>query len=777
MKHYKLLPTLLLGCFLSTVMLTNTQAQTYTGDLTLTSQAQVDAFNYTRVTGNLTIQEAIPGNITNLDGLSGLIGLGQLDYGSLYIDSNIALTNLDGLASLLTVHGSLFISGNTALTNLDGLSSLDWVGRHLFISYNNSLTNIDGLSNIDNSFIYPGGDGRFITEGELHIDHNAALTNIDGISNLTSCHLLLIEENAALTNIDGLSNLTSCDIIVIYNNTALTNIDGLSSLTFLDTMYLFYNAALTEFCTLYHLITQDNYLGAILIEHNAANPTERDIINGGPCITPTDPTGVGDADPSSVASGGISLLTVTVTPGANPTSTGLTVTGNLSSIGGSATQQFYDDGTNGDVTAVDNIFSYNATIDGETTPGNKNLPVTIADAESRIGSSSISLEVTVPPPAGSYDIYTVNVKTGNTERVTFLDDADEFNPSSAPGGINIVHDVKGGSAPFGHSIYITDISTGVSSLLVGAEGGNDASWSPDSLNIAFDRLPVGDPSIYIVPSTGGTSTLIRNDAVDVDWSNNGKRLVFQDITDGSIRTVDLNGGSETTVVSSGTNPSWSGNGKYITYTDGNNIYKIKVNKTGEPRGNPVQLTFDGTEVYSQQPSWSKNNKTIVFHSNRVSGNFDIWTVPASGGTPELLTGNQDYGDYDPCYSKNGNNVAYAGFTFFDSSPKRNNNGESVSLNENSLPNKYVLEQNFPNPFNPTTQIRFGIPEAGSVTLKIYNSVGQLVKTLVDGNMSEGYHQVTWDATDNSGSKLSSGVYFYRITTGTFAQVNKMLLLK
>jgi hypothetical protein len=94
-----------------------------------------------------------------------------------------------------------------------------------------------------------------------------------------------------------------------------------------------------------------------------------------------------------------------------------------------------------------------------------------------------------------------------------------------------------------------------------------------------------------------------------------------------------------------------------------------------------------------------------------------------------------------------------------------------------LPEDFVLEQNYPNPFNPATQIRFGLSRAGNVTLKIYNSAGQLVKTLVDGNMSEGYHQVTWDATDNSGSKLSSGVYFYRITAGTFNQVNKMMLLK
>lgn len=107
--------------------------------------------------------------------------------------------------------------------------------------------------------------------------------------------------------------------------------------------------------------------------------------------------------------------------------------------------------------------------------------------------------------------------------------------------------------------------------------------------------------------------------------------------------------------------------------------------------------------------------------------------------------------------------------------------KSASLEKNNitdeLQNQYVLEQAYPNPFNTSTQIRFRIPEAGNVTLKIYNSVGKQVKTLVDGNMNEGFHQVTWDATDNSGSKMSSGIYFYRLTAGTFTQMNKIMLSK
>ena len=110
-----------------------------------------------------------------------------------------------------------------------------------------------------------------------------------------------------------------------------------------------------------------------------------------------DPTGVGGASPSTVEPGQTSLLTVTVTPGTNPPSTGLTVTADLSSIGGSATQSFFDDATNGDVTAGDSVFSFSATVGAATTLGPKPLPATIADAQGRDGAATINLNVIAPP--------------------------------------------------------------------------------------------------------------------------------------------------------------------------------------------------------------------------------------------------------------------------------------------------------------------------------------------------------------------------------------------
>jgi endonuclease G len=109
--------------------------------------------------------------------------------------------------------------------------------------------------------------------------------------------------------------------------------------------------------------------------------------------TPTNPMGVGLAKPTVLLPGDQTVITVTVTPGFNPTSTGLGVSGNLSSIGGSASQPFFDDGSNGDAVAGDNVFSYRATVSIGTTAGSKTIPFSITDAQSRLGSGNISLTV------------------------------------------------------------------------------------------------------------------------------------------------------------------------------------------------------------------------------------------------------------------------------------------------------------------------------------------------------------------------------------------------
>jgi DNA/RNA endonuclease G (NUC1) len=112
----------------------------------------------------------------------------------------------------------------------------------------------------------------------------------------------------------------------------------------------------------------------------------------------TNPSGVGAANPDSVLPGEVSTLTVTVTPGGGPPSTGLTVSADLSTIGGAPDQQFFDDGvTGGDAVAGDNVFTYAATVAPLTTAGAKSLPFVVTDNQSRSGNGSISLTVQEPP--------------------------------------------------------------------------------------------------------------------------------------------------------------------------------------------------------------------------------------------------------------------------------------------------------------------------------------------------------------------------------------------
>jgi len=96
---------------------------------------------------------------------------------------------------------------------------------------------------------------------------------------------------------------------------------------------------------------------------------------------------------------------------------------------------------------------------------------------------------------------------------------------------------------------------------------------------------------------------------------------------------------------------------------------------------------------------------------------------------------------------------------------------------NGLPTKYDLFQNAPNPFNPSTSISFDLPKASQVRMEVFNVLGQKVKTLVNDFKEAGSQTVIWDGTDNSGSSVASGLYFYRISAGDFNATKKMMMLK
>jgi FlgD Ig-like domain len=104
-------------------------------------------------------------------------------------------------------------------------------------------------------------------------------------------------------------------------------------------------------------------------------------------------------------------------------------------------------------------------------------------------------------------------------------------------------------------------------------------------------------------------------------------------------------------------------------------------------------------------------------------------------------------------------------------------GTIVGVDDEPIPTAFELSQNYPNPFNPTTTIEFAVSSRGHVTLEVFNLLGQRVRILADGAREPGRYAVTWDGADQSGKPVSSGTYLYRLTTDSFSDMKRMVLLK
>ncbi|NUN71345.1 MAG: T9SS type A sorting domain-containing protein [Bacteroidetes bacterium] len=140
------------------------------------------------------------------------------------------------------------------------------------------------------------------------------------------------------------------------------------------------------------------------------------------------------------------------------------------------------------------------------------------------------------------------------------------------------------------------------------------------------------------------------------------------------------------------------------------------------------------------------------------GNNHIENINDAAATATI---HSQFGSINPLY-----------YDTWDFAAEKAKNPVSVSLTDANIPTVYALDQNFPNPFNPTTSITYSIPFSGLVSLKVFNVLGQEVATLVNAQQAAGYYTASFNA-----SALSSGVYFYKIEAGNYTSVKKMMLLK
>jgi surface protein len=101
----------------------------------------------------------------------------------------------------------------------------------------------------------------------------------------------------------------------------------------------------------------------------------------------------------------------------------------------------------------------------------------------------------------------------------------------------------------------------------------------------------------------------------------------------------------------------------------------------------------------------------------------------------------------------------------------------VSIDDETLPITFKLHNAYPNPFNPTTTIKYDLPEDAMVSITIYDVMGRRVKSLVNRDQTAGYRSANWDATNNVGEPVSAGMYIYTIQAGEYRKTKKMVLLK
>ena len=252
-----------------------------------------------------------------------------------------------------------------------------------------------------------------------------------------------------------------------------------------------------------------------------------------------------------------------------------------------------------------------------------------------------------------------------------------------------------------------------------------ARWSPDGTKLLFESDRDGDLEIYTIGIDGNNlQQLTNNNATDVnaEWSTTG--IIFESNRDGNSEI-------------------------YRMAPDGNN----QINLTNDP----------GRDT---DPIWSPNGQKILFESRR-DGNRELYVMEADGSNVKNLTNNPAkdfFGRWNPV------------FFLLAVEPKQK------LLTSFGEVKRTGLLQNYPNPFNPETWISYQLANESAVTVRIYNIMGEQVRSFELGKQPAGTYlsrdeAVYWDGRDKLGQPVASGLYFYELLADGFSQMRRMALMK
>jgi hypothetical protein len=220
------------------------------------------------------------------------------------------------------------------------------------------------------------------------------------------------------------------------------------------------------------------------------------------------------------------------------------------------------------------------------------------------------------------------------------------------------------------------------------------------------------------------------------------------------------------------------------------IYAQRVNSTGAVQWTATGIiicTSAGDQIKSQLVSDGNNGAYIVWEDHRNAGNSDIYAqrIASNAAITWAATGfaicTTGFDQLNPMIVSNGNLGAIVVWQDYRSSNNFdiymngfNTSGIYTAIGEAGVttPIEYSLSQNYPNPFNPVTQINYQLAKAGNVRVSIFNALGQEVDILVNESQNAGNHTINWNA-----SSFPSGVYVYKLESGSYVSNKKMILIK
>ncbi|MBN1299695.1 MAG: T9SS type A sorting domain-containing protein [Melioribacteraceae bacterium] len=426
-------------------------------------------------------------------------------------------------------------------------------------------------------------------------------------------------------------------------------------------------------------------------------------------------------------------------------------------------------------------------------------------------SANGSVVVPVPSyPIGGPLVYTTQptlnwylgtYATGLTYEVQVDDDINFTTPDHTNSGITTLYDVVTGGLSEGVTYYWRVRSS---------NGIINSAWSPVNSFTIYTSTVVAGMGTPILTFPIGGATLINN-SPQLFWytlgatSNYEYDLKVSKYPDLSSPDIDLNGGSRLTTnyynatgLTYGVTYYWAVrayNSVTTTYSDWSTTESfvtppasaspIIVPNPGSPvagvtvEGEPQLswflpaaaegLTYD--LQISEDPNFIDNAVEITNIAEKQIKITPEGAGKTIGSKPADLTAGKMY--FWRVRSRAGDGAV----SFF--SPTAQFSIEAVTGVEklDMIPETFDVAQNYPNPFNPETTIRYSVPEASFVSIKIYNALGQEVKTLLNREMNAGVYNVKWSGDDNFGNKVSSGTYIYRVVAGSKVFNKKMVLLK